>query len=156
MCGIKKLRYRELTNYTLRDITNENQHLKRKCELSKIKIDKLKDKNERLECAMLEIENLDLQSEEESFDSDTSFQTTDAESTFQNIIGHHKYTPEIRKLYYSLLADQVPVSKITDIILTVLKCFNPTMNVELRLPQKTLPDGKAISTIEDISREFES
>ena len=56
--------------------------------------------------------NLDLQSEEESFDSDTSFQTTDAESTFQYIIGHHKYTPEIRKLYYNLLADQVPVSKI--------------------------------------------
>ena len=106
------------TNCTLRDITNENQHLKRKCELSKVKIDKLKDKNERLEteCAMLEIENLDLQSEEESFDSNTSFQTTDAESTFQDIIGHHKYTPEIRKLYYNLLADQVPVPKITDII----------------------------------------
>ena len=125
------------TNCTLRDITNENQHLKRKCELSKVKIDKLKDKNEQLETerAMLEIENLNLQSEEES---DTSFQTTDAKSTFQDIIGHHKYTPEIRKLYYSLLADQVPVSKITDIIRTVLKCFNPTMNVEeLRLPQKT-------------------
>ena len=85
------------TNCTLRDITNENQHLKRKCELSKVKIDKLKDKNEQLETerAMLEIEDLDLQSEEES---DTSFQTTDAESTFQDIIGHHKYTPEIRKL----------------------------------------------------------
>ena len=61
---------------------------------------------------------------------DTSFQTTDAESTFQDIIGHHKNIPEIRKLYYSLLADQVPVSKIKDIIRTVLKCFNPAMNVE--------------------------
>ncbi len=170
------------------------------------------------QCAQLEIENLDLPLEEESCDSDTSFQVTesDAESTFQDIIGHRKYTPEIRKLYYSLLADQVPVSKITDIIRTVLKCFNPSMNVEeLRLPKKTcasymrkeelkiisdahkahticsdankgkgiylntdgttkhqkklggvvandmvvsvneLPDGKAISAIEDISREFE-
>ena len=128
-------------NRTLRDITNENQHLKRKCELSKVKVDKLKDKNEQLETeyARLEIENLDLQSEGESCDSDTSFQAADIESTFQNIIGHHKYSPEIRKLYYSLLADQVPVSKITDIIQTVLKCFNPSMNVEeLRLPKKNV------------------
>ena len=69
---------------------------------------------------MLEIENFDLQSEEESCDSETSFQTTDAELIFQDI-GHHS---EIRNLYYNLLADQVPVSKITD-IRTVLKCFNP-------------------------------
>lgn len=47
-----------------------------------------------------------------------------------------KYTPEIRKLYYSLLEEQVPVSKITDIIRHVLKCFNPTENVEdLQLPK---------------------
>ena len=65
-------------------------------------------------CARLEIENLDLRSEEESCDSDTSFQAADVESTFQDIIGHRKYSPEIRKLYYTLLADQVPVSKITD------------------------------------------
>ena len=80
------------TNCTLHDITNENQHLRRKCELSKVKIDKFKDKNEQLEteCALLEIENLDFQSEEESCDSDTSFQTTDAQSTFQDIIGHRK------------------------------------------------------------------
>ena len=113
-------------NRTLRDITNENQHLKRKCELSKVKINKLKDKNEQLEteCVQLEVENLDLQSDdEESRDSDTSFQATDVDSTFQDIIGHRKYSPEIRKLYYSLLADQIPVSKITDIIRTVLKCL---------------------------------
>lgn len=207
-------------NCTLRDITNENQHLKRKCEISKVKVGKLKEKNEWLEteCVQLEIENLDLQSEEESCDSDSSFQatSTDVESTFQNIVGHRKYSPEIRKLYYSLLADQIPVSKIADIIRTVLKCFNPSMNVEeLSLPKKTcasymrkeelkiisdahkaniicsdaskgkgiylntdgttkqqkklggvvandmvvsvneLPDGKAVTAIEDISREFE-
>ncbi len=37
------------TNCALRDITNENQHLKRKCEVSKMKMDKLRDKNEQLE-----------------------------------------------------------------------------------------------------------
>ena len=204
-------------NHALRDVTNKNKFLERKCELSKVKVDKLKYKNEQLEteCVQLEIENLDLQSEEESCDFDTSFQATDVESTFQDIVGHRKYTPEIRKLYYSLLANQIPVSKITDIIRTVLKCFNPSMNVEeLRLPKKTcssymrkeelkiisdahkahiicsdaskgkgiylntdgttkqqkklggvvandmvlsvneLPDGKSISAIEDISREF--
>ena len=54
------------------------------------------------------------------------------------ICGHHKYSHEIRKLYYSLLADQVPISKISDIVRAVLKRFNPSMNVEeLRLPKKT-------------------
>ena len=53
------------------------------------------------------------------------------EPTLQSIVGNcRKYTPEIRKLYYNLLAEQVPVSKITDIIQHVLKCFNPTENIE--------------------------
>ena len=131
-------------------------------------------------------------------------------------MGHDRYSSEIRKLYYSLLADQIPVSKIAVIIRKVLKCFNPDKNVEdLRLPKKScacymrneelkticnahkatilcsdsgkckgihlntdgttkqqqklggvvangivlgvdeLPDEKAISAIEDISKEFE-
>ena len=78
-------------------------------------------------------------SQRKNRDSDTSFQVVhDVESTFQDIIGHHKYSPEIRKLCYNLLADQVPVSNITDIIRTALKCFNPSMNVEeLKLLRKT-------------------
>ena len=103
------------------------------------------------------------------------------------MFGHYRYTPEIRNLYYNLLASQVLVSKIIDIIRTVLKCFNPSLNVEQQIriedthkahiiwqrqklntdgttkQQKKsgdlwltvvlsdeLPDGKAISTIEDI------
>ena len=127
-------------NRALRDITNENKNLKRKCELSKDKIYRLKCKNEQLEseCVQLGIENADLLSENESCDCDTSFQDTDSESIFQDIIGQRKYSSEIRQLYYSLLADQVSVSKIADIIRTVLKCFNPSMNVEeLKLPKKT-------------------
>ena len=100
------------TNRALCDITNENQYLKRKCEFSKAKVNRHKDKNEQLEsdCVRLEIENLNLQSEEESCDSDTSFQAADIESTFQDIIGHRKYSLEVRKLYYSLMADQVHFS----------------------------------------------
>ena len=33
------------------------------------------------------------------------------------------YAPEVRKLYYSLLADKVPASKIAIIIRTVIKNF---------------------------------
>ncbi len=63
-------------NSALRDITNENKILKRKCELSKNKVDRLKCQNECLEteCVQLGIENADLLSEEESCDCDTSFQ----------------------------------------------------------------------------------
>ena len=36
------------------------------------------------------------------------------------------------------MADQFPASKIADVIKTVLKCLNPSLNpVELRLPKKT-------------------
>ena len=67
----------------------------------------------KVECTELEIENLDLLASEDEC-GDDSFR---AETTFQDIIGHHKYTNEIRKLYYSLLADQIPVSKIGDVII---------------------------------------
>ena len=124
------------TNRALRDMTNENHNLLRKCEHSKAKANKLKLRNEQLETECVQLE-LNLLSDEEDSDSDTSFHAAE-EPSLQDIIGHHKYSPEIRKLYYSLLADQVPVSKITDIIKTVLKCFNPSLNVEdLRLPKKT-------------------
>ena len=50
MCGVKKEASKtqlRAANRTLRDITNEN--LKRRYELSKVKIGKFKDKNEHLE-----------------------------------------------------------------------------------------------------------
>lgn len=111
------------------------------------KFDKLKHENAFLEseCVRLQLENLDLLDESSDAESgDDDFSITDgdeceeAETSLQSIIGHQRYSPEIRKLYYSLLADQVPVSKIANIIRSVLKCFNPSMNVDqLRLPQKT-------------------
>ena len=45
------------------------------------------------------------------------------------------YSPIIRTLYYTLLANQVSASKITDIIKTVVKHFNPDIDVNhLKLP----------------------
>ena len=81
---------------------------------------------------------MDLLSNDESDESDNEAITDEVESSFHSIVGHQKYSPEIRKLYYSLLVDQVPVSKIAEITRTVLKCFNPSMNVEeLKLPKKS-------------------
>lgn len=126
----------------LRDI---NQSLKKKCEFDKQKFDKLKCKNAFLEaeCVKLQLENLNLvdeRSDAESGDDNFSITIGDeceaGELGLQSIIGHQRYSPEIRKLYYSLLADQVPVSKIANIIQSVLKCFNPSMN--LSLPQKSV------------------
>ena len=116
------------TRQTLRDITNEKEHLNAKCELSKSKLAKLRDKNEQLEQECLDLidENLDLQLSEENSDTSSCEDVdSDSEARFQAIIGHRKYSPEIRKLYYSLLADQVPASKIASVIQTVLKCFHP-------------------------------
>ena len=40
-------------------------------------------------------------------------------------------------MYYTLLADQVPASKIADTIKTVVKCFNPSIDVQhLKLPKR--------------------
>lgn len=62
-----------------------------------------------------------------------------SEFTHQSVIGDsRKYTPEIRMLYYNLLSDQVPVSKINDVIRHVLRCFNPSVNVDyLQLPKRS-------------------
>ena len=105
------------TNHTLRDITNQNHQLKQKCEFSKAKVRKLKDKNAQLETEHMA--QLIQELEEESNNSDSSFEAVDEPAwltaNIQNIIGHQteKYSPQIRKLYYSLLADQVPVSEMS-------------------------------------------
>lgn len=126
---------------TLCDATKENQDLRRKCNLSKAKFDKLRCENEQLEahCIRLEEENFDLQ--EESSDCDISlFQPDDVEPTASG--SNRKYSPEIRKIYYSLLENEVPVSKITDIVRSVVKCFNPSLDME----QLQLPKSHALAT----------
>ena len=48
-----------------------------------------------------------------------------------------KYTPAIRKLYYSLLSEQIPPGKIATIIKTILKSFFPDLNTdEFALPKE--------------------
>lgn len=58
--------------------------------------------------------------------------------TFQTKSGGRTYSPAIRKLYYTLLADQIPPSKIASTIRAVLKCFSPNLHVQhTKLPAKT-------------------
>ena len=58
--------------------------------------------------------------------------------TFQTKSGGRAYSPAIRKLYYTLLADQIPPSKIASTIRAVLKCFLPNLDVQhTKLPAKT-------------------
>ena len=58
------------------------------------------------------------------------------EFTFQTKEG--RYSSSIRKLYYTLLADQVPASNIAGIIKATVECFNPCVDVKsLVLPQRS-------------------
>ena len=95
------------------------------------------------EVAQLQEDNIDLsvaisavQSELTSISVDTTCTSTvcDVDFCIETKCGR-RYSPAIRKLYYTLLADQVPASKIADIIKTVVKCFNPSID-DLKLPQR--------------------
>ena len=57
--------------------------------------------------------------------------------TFQTTVGATKYSPAVRKLYYTLLANQTPPAKIVNIIKAVLKCFLPNLDTaQLILPKE--------------------
>ena len=64
---------------------------------------------------------------ENTDDCVVSFQTKDK----------RQYSEEVRKLYYTLLADQIPPAKVSRTIKAVLKCFVPSADTTtLRLPQE--------------------
>ena len=93
-------------------------------------IDDLKDENETLHEAIASLQ-LELDDKQESV-SDTS-----ENFSFETKTGRH-YSPAIRKLYYT---NQVPASRITDIIKSVLifnlLCFIPTADIlTLKLPKE--------------------
>ena len=59
------------------------------------------------------------------------------EVSFQTKLGKKVYSPAIRKLYYTMLTDQIPPAKISSIIKSVLKCFLPSVNVNvINLPME--------------------
>ena len=90
--------------------------ISRECEITKCKLEKLKDQHALLERGFvdLQMENMDLVSNQEE---NKAVETSDADFNFLSVVKNGtRYSPEIRKLYYTLLADQVPASKVASII----------------------------------------
>ena len=157
--------YLRSTKTALRDIINQNSILVQKLKTAREKISQLKCKNASLEEECVNVQ-VDLLETTDLANSDPDDSVT--EPTLQSITKNsHKYTPEIRKLYYNLLADQVLISKINDIIRHVLRCFNPTENVEeLQLPKsscaaymrkeelKTICDAHKATVISELSSQL--
>ena len=103
--------------------------------------------------------------ENEDLSKASSGKLTDAESDIFVSKCGGQYTPAVRKLYYSLLAKQVPVSHIEKIIKAVIKCVNPLVDIDqIMLPKcscasymrrdelKTISAHKATVLCDDISK----
>ena len=148
----------------LRDVTNEKLLLQKQRDAAEEKAEKFK--KLRSEYGLLEEEFMHLQEEnleistavaalEMELASISDEKTTTVyditEFTFQTKSGR-RYSPAIRSLYYSLLSDQVPSSKIVAIIKMVIKCFNPSIDVEkLKLPQRACADYMRREELKTIS-----
>ena len=70
----------------------------------------------------------------------------------QTKIGN-RYSNEIRELYYDLLAQQMPPSKIELAIKTVLKLFNPSLDLkQLKLPKSSLASKMRSQELPTVSK----
>ena len=129
----------------LRDVTKEKIKQMKQRDIAERKAAKLQRWRFSLEedVAQLLDENTDLSiaisAVEKELISDDYIDTCAAgneDFSFQTKRGR-RYSPAIRKLYYMLLANQIPISKIADIVKAVVKCFNPSIDVQyLKLPQR--------------------
>ena len=130
----------------LQDATNQTQELKRQRNVAQKKVSHYRNIKDLLkeDIAELQEENSDLSKALSAVEHELlsiSEKTSDSNSfhdnfTIQTKFGR-RYSPTIRKLYYTLLANQIPASKISDIIKTVVKSFNSSIDVDqLKLPQK--------------------
>lgn len=118
----------------LQDITNEKQELQKQYKEAKTKTSNLKHKYAELEdnFAQLEEDNIELSSaisdlriELESLPDESMCESnTNGDFSLQTK-NWRRYSPAIRKLYYTLLSQQVPSAKIADVVRTVIKCFFP-------------------------------
>lgn len=141
------------TQHALGDTINEGKHnnlhvaQKKTCEMEEFCKHAMADTlclDE--EIAAIKAENIELskthsavQNELSTFITDTISITVDSNSNFiiETKTGGKQYSTGIRKLYYTLLADQVPPAKISNIIKSVFKCFFPSLNIEkLALPKE--------------------
>ena len=120
------------TRQALKDLTNESSTLKKQRDNAREKFSRFKEIQALLEdIAELQEENRDLSKALVAVEAELLYisekepqhNLTD-DFTIPTKKGR-TYSPTIRTLYYTLIANQVSASKITDIIKTVVKHFNP-------------------------------
>ena len=166
----KKLK---IASNALEDTTNKLRNAETKCAKSSNKILRLHKKyasvvnenlkmTEELENQFQDLQNPDIS--EELFeaceelskikDSDPVTITNDSIPclSFKTRSGT-KYTPAVRKLYYSLLSEQIPPGKIATIIQTILKSFFPDVSTDkLALPKERCAGYMRIDELSTISQ----
>ena len=115
--------------------------IQRSQQVSQRKIQKLQKKLDLViaDCDALEGSSETLQTENEYLKSVIATMQNELEMSTDIIktkCGRY-YSSAIRKMYYTLLANQVPASRIRDIVLTVLECFFPDRDVSsIELPKE--------------------
>lgn len=149
----------QLARKNLRDITNENLKLRKHCDVVERKAGKKSNDLDTLkyEYALLEDAYADNAETIQALQNELSAvpvgSTCNDSGDFTYVTKCGRcYSPAIRKLYYSLLSTQVPSSKIAEIIKTVIKCFNPSIDVEqLKLPHRTCADYMRKDELKSVS-----
>lgn len=132
-------------NLALRGITDEKVKLQKQRDTALKKVSKmqLSQTSAEEDIVHLIMENADLADALSAVETElldiSSSSTCDPVSivdfSFETKCGR-VYSHSIRKLYYNLLSNEVPTSKISDIIRAVVKCFNPNVDVsQLKLPK---------------------
>ena len=156
-CELKKKfeasrRQLQAARQALRDVTDEKLKLQQQRDAAEKKatlFHKLKSEYALLEEDLIQLqeENVEfstavaaLETELASVSDHTTTSSSNTDFTFQTKSGR-RYSPAIRKLYYSLLCDDVPSSKVAGIVKMVIKCFHPSIDIDqLKLPQRACAD----------------
>ena len=159
----------ENAEQALRDITNENVVLKKSQDTTVkkfSKFEKLKTKCALLEeeCAKLQVDNIDLSMEVSELESEVACNEASDRADHSDFTvlsacskTNGKFPPAIRKLYYSMLADQIPPSKIAETIKIVLKTFHPSLDVDkLQLPKRSCASYMRREELKTISNAHKS
>ena len=145
----------QCTKHALRDVTNEVKVIKKQWAKAEKEATSLEKEYNSVasDCAILEesIENTrednlklstalgSVQMELSTIKNATTiyFDSKQMNFSFETKSGSIQYLPAIRKLYYLLLAQQIPRAKISTTIKAVLKCFLPGLDVDhLQLPKE--------------------
>jgi hypothetical protein len=137
----------QATQNILRDVTNQKIILKKQCDAAGRNLKALTKKSAKIHSALTKElehimqENCDLSEAVSALENELSVESElplhDGDFTFKTKDGR-RYSPAIRKLYYTLLSEEVSTSKISSIIKNVVSVFNPSIGLDdLKLPGKS-------------------